>query len=330
MPPSDNTLRFHFETVYTPARLAGRHAQTKLQYGINLRRFEAFLGRPALLSDLNDQTVNAAVAWLKENGGLGSKRLSPASADKFRDNLCSVWRYFNQIRLVDTIPSVPVVVVPQRIPEAWTRSELDRLWQALARIPGELAGVPANLWFLTLHMGIWDSGCRIGELLALEWKDVDLAGGFFITRAENRKGGLSDKLHKLAPETNAFLRRMLAPKRDRVWPWPYRSQTYLHTVYKRILEAAGLPFHGQQNSFHKMRKSVASHVKAAGGNAQEALGHSDARMTEANYIDPRIAPRQFASDVLFRPGGFVKPPEAQKPDPKAQIQIYREGLGYAG
>jgi hypothetical protein len=53
-------------------------------------------------------------------------------------------------------------------------------------------------------------------------------------------------------------------------------------------------------------------------------------LTEDIYIDPKIAPRQFASDVLFRPGGFVKAPEAQKPDPKSQIQIYREGLGNVG
>jgi hypothetical protein len=64
-----------------------------------------------------------------------------------------------------------------------------------------------------------------------------------------------------------------------------------------------------------MRKATASHVKAAGGNPQEALGHYDARMTEQVYIDPRVAPRQFACDILRRPG---------------QLRIHREDEHHAG
>jgi integrase len=50
-----------------------------------------------------------------------------------------------------------------------------------------------------------------------------------------------------------------------------------------------------------MRRSVASHYEAAGGNATELLGHSSRSVTLA-YLDPRIVPQQHAVDLLFRPG----------------------------
>lgn len=53
--------------------------------------------------------------------------------------------------------------------------------------------------------------------------------------------------------------------------------------------------------FHAIRKSVASHYEAAGGNATELLGHTSRKITRA-YLDPRIVRKKSAIDVLFRPG----------------------------
>ena len=320
--PPATTLRHCYETAYLPARLATRDEHTRRQYDLNLRRFQEFLGREPLLSDLTDATVNSAIAWLTSNGGKTGRTaggLGAGSIDKFRDNMCSVWRYLNQVRIVDTVPSVPAVTVPLRAPIAWTRDQLTLLWEGLARIPGEIDGVPANLWWLSLHAVIFDTGERIGAVMQTQWADIDLSAGYIIVRAENRKGGRADKTTKLHPQTIAFLRRALAPRRELVWPWP-RTYTYLWVAYKHILRALGLPCEGRDRSFHAMRKSVASHAKAAGLNPSDILGHSDPKMIE-RYIDERIAPPPMACDHLFRPSTFGKPEE---PDQNPSIRIFRD------
>ncbi len=188
--------------------------------------------------------------------------------------------------------------MPVRIPTAWTREELNRLWEYLSRIPGDVAGVPANVWFMALLSVFWDSGERKTPVLGMTWKDVDLNGGWFIARAESRKGAVSDKLHKLHPETIKLLRQMILPEREKVFAWPW-CEVSLYAAWREMLKRAGLRT-GREFMFHCIRKSVASHVKANGGNVQEALGHYDARMTQTIYIDPRIAPNEHAQDVLFR------------------------------
>ena len=88
------------------------------------------------------------------------------------------------------------------------------------------------------------------------------------------------------------------PKRELIFPWP-NCLTYLWDSYKKILIRADLP-HDYKSKFHRMRKSVASHFEAAGGNATALLDHSHRRTTE-KYIDPTICVRQHAVDLLFRP-----------------------------
>ncbi len=301
-----NSLRHFFETRFKPAKLANRNRQTVYQYELNMRRLEEFMGRTPLITDLTDETITTCMAWLKTRDGREGKKMSAASIGKFRDNFCYLWKYLNAIRIVDTLPTVDPVPEPKRIPRAWTKAELDQLWQALARLPGEICGIPTNLYMLNLHSVLWDTGGRISETLSARWSDVDLSAGFLLIKAEERKGQVADKLSKLHAETIALLRKILLPERQLIWPQPGRSWN-IHTVEKQILKAAGLPYQGREFSFHTMRKAVASHVKALGGDPAEALGHWDAsgRTCAIHYIDPRIAPRQFAADVLFRPGTFA-------------------------
>jgi integrase len=297
-PKKQKPLRFYFDTIFAPAKLAGRSGSTIYQYGLNLRRLDKALGRPALLSDLTDATINKAIANCDKAGNRDGNPLSKASVEKFRDNICCLWRYFNQIRVVDTFPSIPRIIVPIRIPKAWTREELNRLWEFVSRLPGDVGGVPANLWFMCLVSVLWDSGSRIKPVLHAAWDQFDLNGGWFVEKAECRKGGMSDKLARLHPETCAMLRKIIMPERDRVFNWPW-SEVTLYLRWHEITRRAGIRS-GTDFAFHCVRKSVATHTKIAGGNAQEALGHYDAKMTETVYIDPTQAIRGHPADVLFR------------------------------
>lgn len=292
-PSGKQYLRHHYETAFKPARLANAAPQTSLQYCINLRRFDAFLKRPAKLTDLNDETVGQLISWLRRK-----HNLSPASAEKFQDNICSLWRFLFARGVVKVAPTIKKKRAPIRTPIAWTAEQLRRLWECLERLPGEIEGVPVNLWMMALHATIWDCGERIGATLQTRWSDIDLQRGWIIIRAERRKGSFCDKTSKLHPETVALLLKIVAPRRDLVWPWPH-DKTYLYTIYKQILRGAGLPsdrYHG----FHCLRKSCGSWVKHFGGNASDVLGHADPRTTSQVYIDPTIAVAPHAMDFLPR------------------------------
>ena len=56
----------------------------------------------------------------------------------------------------------------------------------------------------------------------------------------------------------------------------------------------------RRDKFHKIRRTVASYFKKAGGDATELLGHSGPEVTKA-YIDKTIVGKVHASDLLFRP-----------------------------
>jgi integrase len=64
--------------------------------------------------------------------------------------------------------------------------------------------------------------------------------------------------------------------------------------------AAGLP-DTREYKFHVLRKSVASHYEAAGGNATDLLKHSSRKVT-LTYLDPRVVRPAAPVDLLFRPG----------------------------
>jgi hypothetical protein len=75
----------------------------------------------------------------------------------------------------------------------------------------------------------------------------------------------------------------------------------LYTGYRRLLKLAGLPVEPRA-AFHKMRRSVASHLQANGHSACDVLGHSTPQVTRDSYLDPRIVGATRPSEVLFRPG----------------------------
>ena len=287
------TVRAAFENQYRRYRLRCASPSTLLQFRVNLKHFDEYLGHEATLVDLTNEEVAGCMAHLVETG-----RAVP-TANKFRTNILSVWLLLCRRGELKTWPDVDKMREPQRCPRAWTKRELERLFAECLRVRGFVVGVPAAQWWHTLHLAAWDSGERISALLATRWEAVDLPGRWLFVPAESRKGKTADRIYRLHRETVAALRAVREPARELVWPWPlHRSSLWNH--YARILRAAGLPF-DRKSKFHRIRKSMASHAAAAGLDATALLGHSHPKVTAA-YLDERIVTRPHASDVLFRPG----------------------------
>lgn len=289
------TLQEFYSTVFSPWFLRSRSPRTKCLYETTIRNFRAFLKREPELSDLADLPVNSFLGWLK------SRELSPFTINKERSNLLAIWRFAARKSYVKDWPDVPTESEPEQMPLAWQADEIQRLFAAADKAQGQLANVPASQWWRMLLLILWDSGERIGAIRNLAWSHIDLRRGWLLVPAKFRKGGKSDRLYKLSDETLSILRESKKSRpRDLIFPWPY-SETYLWKMFGNLLKSAGLDS-GARSKFHKLRRSVASHYEAAGGDATELLGHSERKVTVKHYLDKRITGvAKPACELLFRP-----------------------------
>jgi integrase len=291
--PPDLPLLDFFRDYFRPLFLRGRSPKTIALYLISVRSLCKFLGRPPRLSDLCDTTINRYLSYFRD------LPRRPSTVNKERANLLAMWRFACRKNYLEIWPDVPKDVEPEMIPIAWMRDELEKLFAQAAKMPGFIGSIPAARWWVAILLVCWDTGERISAILNLRWKDVDLNRGWIVAPADSRKGGRADEAYELHADTIGALRAIHQAHAGRVFPWPHHP-TYIWQRYARLLKLAGLP-HDRKSKFHRIRKSVGSYVKAAGGDPTEALRHRDSRSTKA-YLDPRIVKPAQAISWLFRPG----------------------------
>lgn len=279
----------YFESVYRPRKLFGKSQNTVRLYRLSIRSFEKTLGRPALLSDLSDETVMMHMQRVIDAGR------SRATANKDREQLLVLWRHAFRAKLIATYPDVPKAIEPVRTPEAWMIDDLDALLAAARSQTGKIGNAPACLFWESLIRLCLDTAERIGAVMALTWDDLER--DWILVKAEHRKGGKRDKRYQLSAETVAILGelRRYNCARPTIFHWPHHW-TYLWARYKAVVKSAGLPT-GRKCQLHRLRKTTASIANAAGLNAQELLDHQHRRTTNS-YLDPRFSRTEQASDVV--------------------------------
>jgi integrase len=165
------------------------------------------------------------------------------------------------------------------------------------------------------------TGLRLGELLALRWRDVDFAGSVIRVRASYAAGALttpkSGKVRAvpLAPDVAACLAR-LGERADWVGEddlvfcgetGSHLDGSALRRRYKVALVAAGL----RQLRFHDLRHTFGTRMiaKADIRRVQEWMGHADIQTT-MRYLhyaprreDARLVAEAFALDTPVVPVG---------------------------
>lgn len=302
MADSTMTVRDFYKNIFCLMFLRARSPRTKYLYVSTINSFEKFLERKALVSDFNDVTVNKYLTWHRERGH------TPATCNKERHNILAMWRFAYRKKILEDWPDVRSEPVPKRTPLAWTQKEIESLFMACRMLDGDYGTIPARLWWRGLLLVLWDSAERITAIMGLSWECFDKDMTWLHIPASLRKGKHEDRVYKMGTETTETLKaiRKHAKGKD-VFPWPF-SETYLWNRFSKLLKLAKLGS-GKMSMFHRIRRSVASHYEAAGGDATELLGHSDRRVTRRHYLDPRIAPKQKPiCEVLFRPTGPLRPP----------------------
>ena len=168
------------------------------------------------------------------------------------------------------------------------------------------------------------TGMRQGELLGLQWEDVDLKNGTIYVRRTllevdgrlttgETKSGRNRRLDlpKIAVEAlREHRKRMMAEGHPGPWVFcdtkggPIRKNNLIRRWFKPLLEKAGLP----EIRFHDLRHTAATLLLTLGVHpkvVQERLGHSQISVTLDTYshVLPSLQ-KQAASklDAMFRSG----------------------------
>lgn len=271
------TLSTFLVTVYVPLRLRGRSQESVRLLRHAITQFSRWLGRDAVLEDLDDLVVSQ---WLTAM----AEKKSPNSVARERSGLLAIWNLAQGRGLVKLRPSVAAELIPQGIPRAFTAAELGRLAESAGFASGWVGPVPASTFFRALIAVGLESGERINAILHTPrfcWNRPLLT-----VPASVRKGRRQERVYELSPEASDLVDAVSRHEGPTVFWW-VASGTALRKRWKTITRRAGLG-DGRDVQFHALRRSTASHLAAAGLDATAFLGHSSDRITRKSYLDPRV------------------------------------------
>lgn len=269
-------------------------------YGHTLDRFAEHLGHEPAIDDIDDLVVAGFLRW---RAATPRKRGKPSAAsvakDKSQLTALANWAAKKRLKRSDgndvEFLSLPRSRKIRHAPQAYTADEVARLIRLAKSRVGHVDGKPAAWWWSTLIYAAWCSAERIGALLELRWRDVDLTNRTLLFRAETRKGRSADIQRAITPDLAASLSRFAGQPDDLVWRWD-RAYHSLWPSLRLLCRRAGV----RGTGFHRLRKASASYVALGGGDATEHLGHASPEMTRAHYLDPRITSPKNALDYLPR------------------------------
>ncbi|TWB16917.1 phage integrase family protein [Nitrospirillum amazonense] len=172
------------------------------------------------------------------------------------------------------------------------------------------------------------TGCRVGELLALRWADIDLEAGALYIR--DAKAGA--RAHPIGAVAAAFLAEM-----DHTSPWlllgikdtkkPLAANTLGH-AWSRIRARAEL----QDVRLHDLRHTVGTYAGQAGANAflvRDKLGHKTLAMT-GRYVSKDANPlRELSNKVEGRIMAALKAGQAEDTGQVVPMPTKRSGRSSA-
>ncbi len=133
-------------------------------------------------------------------------------------------------------------------------------------------------WLKSLVIVGVDTGCRLGELLDLRWRDLDMRAGTL--KVSTEKGGGSRQLY-MTPRVRALFEALPRGLPD-VYVFQYVQGKYrVNTVGQAVRRAVTAAKLSEQLSFHALRHTFATRQVEMGTNIlvlKELLGHRSLAM----------------------------------------------------
>lgn len=304
------TLAEFYRDSYRPLRLVGCSPRTLEAYGTALDRWEAFACATPLPA-IDARLLAAWAEWLLPGR-------SAASVNCYLRHVLAILNHAAEEDAIYKRPKFKKLREPKRTPLALTEDEFRAVLGEAALRRGTIGGVPAPLWWRSLLCVGWETGLRFSALLAVRAVDVLLAAPGLFSQAEPQKDKEADWF-VLSQPTAGLLEQFYDPGRALLWPRQYAECT-ISRHFRRILDASRIyaPT-GACLAFHRIRRSTASYLRAAGGNATAKLGHSSPAVTE-RYYDPRIVVNLLRVDLVPAPSPrdcSCSQPKTNRPLPPA-------------
>lgn len=250
----------------------------------------AFGWRPA--AAVTTETVAAYIAARRATGA------AAATVNRELSALSRAYRLGREARLVDQAPPIKKLREDNARSGFFKRADVERVIAHLSPVAGANVHLPALLRFAYL------TGWRRGELLGLQWRQVDMDAGTIRLAAGTTKNG-QGRVFPMTPEIREILTAQLAHTRQverargLVCPHVFHRHgkplTDFYTAWRQACRAAGLP----GRLFHDFRRSAARNLALAGVSEQMAMqftGHATNHMyrrynimDEANLSDAAAA-----------------------------------------
>jgi len=189
------------------------------------------------------------------------------------------------------------VRVPELVPTAWTKTEVEQLLATVAGLPRRhRCGLRRSVWWDLAVRVAWDSGLRWGDLVALRVDQIGPDGTVSLTQSKTAKVST----FRLSPTTLEVLRATLAAcPRDLVCPWPASGETF-RDQFGLIVQKAGI----RAGTWKWIRRGSGSDVEQQlPGAGHRHLGNTRA-VFDRSYADPKIigrttpAPRELLVRAL--------------------------------
>ncbi|MCG8425128.1 MAG: tyrosine-type recombinase/integrase [Proteobacteria bacterium] len=180
----------------------------------------------------------------------------------------------------------------------------------------EVLGAIPKRWFAHFATLAY-TGARVGELLGLQWDDIDFAAGLIHIRRTNTNGSIGEPktnegrrtiamVPKLAEILSNHRQALLAaqhPSLARGWVFAkrngehYRSQP-LRYVLVNVLKQTTIPFRFTVHGFRRTYNDLLQHV-ARDRVVRKILGHTKPEMT-AHYSTVRTSEKKEAAQRMFQ------------------------------
>lgn len=139
--------------------------------------------------------------------------------------------------------------------------------------------------FAIIHVAL-KTGRRQGELLRLEWEDVDFKSGRIRFLIGKKKGG-HEEFYQMPPQsvfqTLALLRRIHPEK-----PFPYFPRRKWRMVRDRVIETHGLP----DKRFHALRHRCATEIIEKGGSLYDVQHYLQHASPATSQIYAHVSEKQ--------------------------------------
>lgn len=289
------TLLNVFRSKFLPTRLRQACKKQVLAYDLALKLLYSYAGKELIFEDLTDELVEEFLSYCLENG-VGAR-----TCNKHRSVVLSFWRWGWKKRLTNEQPrEVMKLKVEEALVDAWTTAELERILDAARKRPGQICDIPANVWWPAFILTLYDTGLRFNALILRQTSELNLDTGWLSVDAKDQKQKKAQAF-KLHSDTLHFIRMMEPADRKFLFPWHLVCLRTIREHYRKILQAAGLPF-TQRHLFHKIRRTSATSLAVVTdeNTARDHLGHSDVTVTR-RYLDTRQLRTVAAADIINRP-----------------------------